>query len=77
MAPAETTVCLEQARSSLAQLKESIRALAVDPGAPTARTPPCERDTGRASRAPWQGCPMKLRAQGGGGAGSCSAGRRS
>ena len=37
MAPAETTVCLEQARSSLAQLKESIRALAVDPGAPTAR----------------------------------------
>ena len=36
MAPAETTACAD-IRSSLAQLKESIRALAVDPGAPTAR----------------------------------------
>ena len=36
MAPAETTACAD-IRSSLAQLKESIRALAVDPSAPTAR----------------------------------------
>lgn len=41
MAPAETPACriasLEEVRSLLVQLKDSIRALAVDPGDPTAR----------------------------------------